>query len=76
MVKNAGTHPSALSQVHDVETAVTFSVSCLFQTKALSSAMRLTRFSCALVMGSFLLSRMDYTSDEEEWADFLGQLCL
>src|SRR5260370_18537227 len=38
--------------------------------------MRLTRFSCALVMGSFLLSRMDYTSDEEEWADFRGQLCL
>jgi hypothetical protein len=25
-------------------------------------------------MGSFLLSRMDYMSDEEEWADFLGQL--
>jgi hypothetical protein len=38
--------------------------------------MRLTRFSCALVMGSFLLSRMDYTSDEEEWADFLDQLWL
>ena len=35
MVKNAGTHPTALGQVYDVETAVTLSVSCLVHTKAL-----------------------------------------
>ena len=36
VVKNAGTHPASLGQVHDVETAVTLSVSCLVQTKALA----------------------------------------
>src|SRR5450759_5564846 len=36
VVKNAGTHPAALGQVHDVETAVTLSVSCLVQTKPLA----------------------------------------
>jgi hypothetical protein len=30
VVGNAGTHPPALSYVHDVETAVALSVSCLF----------------------------------------------
>jgi hypothetical protein len=34
VVGNAGAHPPALSYVHDVETAVTLSVSSLFQTKA------------------------------------------
>jgi hypothetical protein len=36
MVKNAGTHPASLGQVDDVEAAVTLSVSCLVQTKALA----------------------------------------
>ena len=36
VVKNAGTHPASLGQVHDVEAAVTLSVSCLVQTKALA----------------------------------------
>ena len=36
VVKNAGTHPAALGQVHDVKTAVTLSMSCLVQTKALA----------------------------------------
>src|SRR5580704_18690058 len=36
--------------------------------------MRLTRFSCALVMRSLRSSRMDHTSDEEEWEDFRRQL--
>jgi hypothetical protein len=34
VVGNTGTHPPALSYVHDVETAVTLSVASLFQTKA------------------------------------------
>ena len=29
VVKNIGTHPAALGQVHDVETTVTLSVFCL-----------------------------------------------
>jgi hypothetical protein len=35
VVWHVGTHPPAVSQVHDIETAVTLSVSCLFQTEAL-----------------------------------------
>jgi hypothetical protein len=35
MVKNAGPHPAALGYAYDVETAVTLSMSCLVQTKAL-----------------------------------------
>jgi hypothetical protein len=34
VVKNSGPHPSALSEVDDVETAVTLSVPCPLQTKA------------------------------------------
>ena len=36
MVKNAGAHPASLGQIHDVEAAVTLSVSCLVQTKTLA----------------------------------------
>ncbi len=36
VVKNAGAHPASLGQVHDVEAAMTLSVSCLVQTKPLA----------------------------------------
>jgi hypothetical protein len=35
VVGNVGAHPSSLTHVHDVEAAMTFSVTSLFQTKAL-----------------------------------------
>ncbi len=66
MVKNAGTHPSALGHVHDVEAAMALSVPCLFQTKAIELSNAIWRFSCALAMGSLLSSLMNYTSDEED----------
>jgi hypothetical protein len=36
VVKNAGTHPTSLGEIYDVEAAVTLSVSYLVQTKALA----------------------------------------
>jgi hypothetical protein len=36
VVKNAGTHPLALGQAHDVETAVTLPASYLVETKAIA----------------------------------------
>jgi hypothetical protein len=36
VVNDAGTHPCALDQIHDVEPALTLSVSCLLQTKTLA----------------------------------------
>jgi hypothetical protein len=36
VVKNARAHPASLGQIHDVEAAVTLSVSCLVQTKTLA----------------------------------------
>jgi len=36
VVQNAGTHPTSLGEIYDVEAAVTLSVSYLVQTKALA----------------------------------------
>ena len=36
VVKNAGTHPTSLGEIYDVEATVTLSVSYLVQTKALA----------------------------------------
>src|SRR6266436_3639843 len=60
VVRHVGTHPPSLSEVHDIETALTLSVPCLFQMKAFELSDAIDALSCALVMGSLPSSRMDY----------------
>ena len=60
------THPASLGQVHDVETAVTFSVSCLVQTKALALSDAFDALFLCVSHGAPLLSCMDHTPNDEE----------
>ena len=66
VVKNAGTHPASLAQVHDVEAAVTLSVSCLVQTKALALSDAFDALFLCVCYGAPLLSCMDHTPNDEE----------
>ncbi len=59
MVKNAGTHPASLGQVDDVEAAVTLSVSCFVQTKALALSDRFDALFLRVGQRAPLLSYMD-----------------
>jgi hypothetical protein len=60
VVKNAGTHPASLGQVHDVETAVTFSANVKLTFALLSASLR----------------RLLRLADDDEWRPIfrVGQL--
>ncbi len=65
MIGNAGTHPAALGQGHDVEAAVTLSVSSLVQTKALALSDAFNELFLCVVMVAPLLNCMEHTLNDE-----------
>jgi len=75
MVENVGTHPAPLGHIYNVETAVTLSVSCLVQTKALALGNSFDVLFLCVSHEAPLLICTDHTHSDEEWEDFRAAFC-